>query len=267
MEPRPIITLTTDFGYKDPFVGIMKGVILKINPSVRIVDIIHDISPQNVAEAAFTLDICYKYFPHKTIHLVVVDPAVGSKRKPLLVVTDYYYFVGPDNGVFSRIYNSSANCRVYQVTAEHHFLSQRSSTFHGRDVFGPVAAWFSKGIDVEKFGDRIYDYVTMPVPVPRILDNSALEGEVIHIDRFGNVITNIELPKIEELLRVNPNKRVKVMVKGIKASIKKYYAEAVDKELYSLINSFGYLEIFVNGGSASRNFDIAVGEKVRVVLV
>jgi S-adenosylmethionine hydrolase len=266
MEPRPIITLTTDFGYKDPFAAIMKGVILNINPSVRIIDIIHDISPQNIAEAAFTLDICYKYFPHKTIHLVVVDPAVGSKRKPLIVITDYHYFVGPDNGVFSRIYNSSARCRVYQVTAEHYFLPERSSTFHGRDVFGPIAAWFSKGIEAEKFGDRIYDYVTIPIPVPRISDNNALEGEVIHIDRFGNVITNIDTEKIKELLRGNPNRSVKVMVKGTVASTKKYYAEAVDKKLYSLINSFGYLEFFVNGESASKNFDIAVGEKVRIVL-
>lgn len=267
MEPRPLITLTTDFGYKDPFVGIMKGVILSINPSVRIADITHDISPQNILEAAFTLEMSYRYFPHKTIHVVVVDPAVGSKRKPLLVATDYHYFVGPDNGVFSRVYSSSESCKVFEITAEHYFLPTKSSTFHGRDVFAPAAAWFSKGLDTEKFGDLIHDYVTIPAPVPKTEGKNLLEGEVIHVDHFGNAITNVDLQIIKELLRGQTGRNLKVLVKDIEASKKKYYSDAENKKLYSLINSFGYLELFVKGGSASENFGIAVGEKVKVIVL
>ena len=266
MEPRPLITLTTDFGYRDPFVAIMKGVILNINPSVRILDISHDVAPQNIAEAAFTLDVSYAYFPHCTIHVVVIDPAVGSERRPLLVVTDHHYFIGPDNGVFSRIYNSGGSCSVYHITSEHYFLSPRSTTFHGRDVFAPAAAWFSKGIEAEKFGDPINNYVTLLSPLPKISNNNSIEGEVIHIDRFGNAVTNIDLKIIKELLLDHAAKKLKVIVKGGEASKRKYYSEAEDKDLHFLINSFGYLELFVNGGTASGNFGISPGEKVSILI-
>jgi len=264
LEPRPLISLTTDFGYKDPFVAIMKGVILSINPSVRIVDITHDISPQNIQEAAFMLEMSYGSFPHNAIHVAVVDPSVGSERRPLLVVTAHHYFIGPDNGVFSRIYNSSERLEVIHITSDHYFLPQRSSTFHGRDVFAPVAAWMSKGIDISKFGDRVSDYVTIPVPKPIITDNNHIEGEIIHIDRFGNSITNIDIQKIlaGKRLDINP----KVVIKGMEVPLKKYYSEGEDNKLYSLINSFGYLELFVNRENASTDFEITIGEKVRVIL-
>lgn len=264
MEPRPLISLTTDFGCKDPFVAIMKGVILNINPSVRIVDITHDISPQNILEAAFALEMSYRSFPHNTIHVAVVDPGVGSERRPLLVVAAHHYFIGPDNGVFSRIYNSSERLEVIHITADHYFLPQRSSTFHGRDVFAPVAAWMSKGIDISKFGDPVSDYVTIPVPKPVVTDENRIDGEIIHIDRFGNLITNIDAQNIltGKRLDINPN----VVIKGMEVSLKKYYSEGEEKRLYFLINSFGYLELFVNRGNASADFDITIGEKVRVVL-
>jgi S-adenosyl-L-methionine hydrolase (adenosine-forming) len=267
MEPRLLITLTTDFGYKDPFVGIMKGVILTINPSVRIVDITHDISPQNISEAVFTLEMSFGSFPHKTIHVAVVDPGVGSERRPLLVVTDNHYFIGPDNGIFSRIYTMSERLEVYHLTAEHYFLPERSSTFHGRDVFAPVAAWFSKGIDVLKFGDRISDYVTIPLPVSKTTEKDIVEGEVVHIDRFGNLMTNIDIQKIKDLSGNYTGNNLKVVIKGMEAPLKKYYSEGEGNKLYSLINSFGYLELFVNRGSSSANFGIIVGEKVRVILM
>ena len=198
-----IITLTTDFGSKDPFVGIMKGVMLNINPLITIIDITHTISPQNILEAAIAVEASFSYFPHKTIHVVVVDPGVGSGRRPLLVSADYHYFIGPDNGVFSRIYKKSESLDVFHVTAEHYFLPQRSATFHGRDVFAPVAAWLAKGIHVERFGDPITDYVTLPLPAPVFLQENTIEGEVVYIDRFGNLITNIHDTMLNDLLSRN----------------------------------------------------------------
>lgn len=266
MEHSPIITLTTDFGYKDPFVGIMKGVILNINPLANIVDITHGISPQNIVEAAFTIETSFASFPSKTIHVVVVDPGVGSVRRPILVITDHHYFVGPDNGIFSQIYNLSESLNVIHITAEHYFMPQISSTFHGRDIFAPVAAWVSKGINVLNFGDTIDDYVKIPIPVPVMPSRNIIEGEAIYIDRFGNVTTNIKTQKIDELHGSKPEGKFRVIVKGSEAPLKNYYSEAADDRLYSLINSFGYLELFVKQGNASSDFGIAVGEKVGVIL-
>jgi S-adenosylmethionine hydrolase len=266
MEHGTIITLTTDFGYKDPFIGIMKGVILNINPVVQIVDITHGISPQNVIEAALSIEMSFTAFPHKTIHVIVVDPGVGSSRRPILVVTDYHYFVGPDNGVFSQIFNLTERLTVIHITSEHYFMPQRSSTFHGRDIFAPVAAWLSRGINVSNFGDTITDYVTIPVPLPAMPAKNTIEGNVIYIDHFGNAITNIQSQKINDLLKNNPNGKLKVLFKGIEAPPKDYYSQAVDNGLYSLINSFNYLELFVNKGSANSNFGITVGEKVNVIV-
>ncbi len=266
MEDRPFITLTTDFGNKDPFVGIMKGVIVSINPSVKIIDITHNISPQSILEAAYTLEMSYESFPHKTIHIAVVDPGVGSVRRPLLVATDYHYFIGPDNGVFSRIYRLTESLTVIHITAEHYFLPRRGSTFHGRDIFAPVAAWMSKGIDIERFGDPISDYVILQEPALISSSGNMVEGEVIYIDRFGNLMTNIPRQKINVSGDSEPGDGLKVVVKDREAPLKKYYSEAKDKELYSLVNSFGYLELFVNCGNASSDFGINVGEKVGVVL-
>ena len=263
MQHNSVITLTSDFGHKDPFVGIMKGVILNINPFVNIVDITHEISPQNILEAAITIEMSFETFPYKTIHVVVVDPGVGSVRRPILVITDHYYFIGPDNGVFSQIYRlQNETLSVIHITSEHYFMPNRGSTFHGRDIFAPVAAWLSRGIDSSKFGDPINDYVSIKVPVPVIQEDNTVEGEVIYIDRFGNAATNIKSQIIEDLVK----RRLKVLVKGKEAPLKNHYAEAEDPGLYSLINSFGYLEFFVFKGNASSDFGIAVGEKVELIL-
>jgi S-adenosylmethionine hydrolase len=266
MQHNPIITLTTDFGCRDPFVGIMKGTILSINPLADIVDITHDISPQNIMEAAFAIEMSFASFPYNTIHVIVVDPGVGSVRRPILVITDHHYFVGPDNGVFSQIYTLSETLTVIHITAEHYFLPHRSTTFHGRDIFAPAAAWLSKGINVSNFGEPVIDYIDLKLPVPLMPKNNIIEGEVIYIDRFGNAITNIRTEKIDNLSRSNPNGKIKVLVKNKDAPIKDYYSQAGDNGIYSLINSFGYLELFVYKGRASSDFGIAVGEKVTVIL-
>lgn len=268
MPSNPIITLTTDFGYKDPFVGIMKGVILSINPFVNIVDITHGISPQNILEAAIMIEMSFKSFPYKTIHVVVVDPGVGSARRPILVITDHYYFVGPDNGVFSLIYRlKNETFSVIHITSEHYFMPEISSTFHGRDIFAPVAAWLSRGIEYSKFGDPINDYVCIHFPEPVVLNENTAEGEVIYIDCFGNAVTNIRIGLINEFLREKAVRRPKVFFREKEAPFKSHYEEAEDENLYSLVNSFGHLELFVKRGSASSKFGIVVGEKVKLNLI
>lgn len=263
---NPVITLTTDFGNKDPFVGIMKGVILNINPYTTIVDITHGISAHNIIEAAFVIENSFSFFPRRTIHVVVVDPGVGSSRRAILVATDNHYFIGPDNGVFSRIYQISENPIVINITSEHYFLPKRSSTFHGRDVFAPVAGWLSRGIEISNFGERIQDYVSIDIPnIIRKADN-IIEGKVIYIDGFGNLITNIPAIEIEKLLNISVDKKLKIFIKDMEAPLKGYYSECKDDRLYSIINSFGYLEFFIYKGNASSTLDIKVGEKVSVIL-
>jgi len=264
MSDNPVITLTTDFGYKDPFVGIMKGVILSINPSAMVVDITHDISPHNICEASFVIAESFSYFPHRTIHVVVVDPGVGSIRRPLLIVSGYHYFIGPDNGIFSRIYNSAEGLQVINITSEHYFLPERGKTFHGRDIFAPAAAWLSRGLKINNFGDPVSNYVTLPIPETKRLRENMLVGEVIYVDRFGNLITNISSSEIESLTQNNSAVEIKVSIRDKEAPFKKHYAEASNKEISCLINSFGLLELFVKEGSASSAFGISVGEKVSV---
>ncbi len=262
----PVITLTTDFGNKDPFAGTMKGVILNINPSVNVVDITHGITPHNIIEAAFVIENCFSFFPRKTIHVVVVDPGVGSSRRALIVASENYYFVGPDNGVFSRIYKISENPVVINITSEHYFLPARSSTFHGRDIFAPVAGWLSKGIEISHFGEQIQDYVTIDMPIARRLSDNIIEGEVIYIDNFGNLITNISAIEIKSLSNLDANKKLNFFILDREAPLKNYYSEGKENSLCSIINSFGYLEFFIYRGSASSALGINVGEKVRVIL-
>lgn len=266
MQQNPIITLTTDFGYKDPFVGIMKGIIVDINPSAKVIDITHEISPQNISEAALILEMSINSFPHNTIHLVVVDPGVGSARRPILVVTENYFFIGPDNGVFSRIFSLVERLTVHHITATHYFLKQDGSTFQGRDIFAPIAGWLSKGINVSNFGDPITDYKKLSVPTPQLTSKNVIEGEVLYIDRFGNAMTNIHTKKIGEITGGNTEIKLKALMRDKEIPFKTYYAQVRDRELYSLINSFGYLELFVRNGNASKNFNIKVGEKIGVIV-
>lgn len=259
-----LITLTTDFGYKDLFAGVMKGVIFNINPSAQIVDITHGITPHDVKEAAFTIAESYRYFPPRSIHVVVVDPEVGSPRRPILISADEYYFIGPDNGVFSLVFNSGfESLEVIHLTSEHYFLPKRGSTFHGRDVFSPVAGWLSKGISISNFGEPITDYVTIEQAVP-VITNSDIKGEVIFIDYFGNAITNIRQASIDALFAMKPDGRLEVSIKDTPASFRNYYSETQGKELSALINASEYLELFVFKGSAGREFNIKTADPVTV---
>lgn len=264
-ENEPVITLTTDFGYRDPFVGIMKGVILKINPGAKIVDLTHGIAPQDVKEAAFSLGVSYKFFPEHTIHVVVVDPGVGSGRRPVLVSADKQYFIGPDNGVFSYVYEySRESLQVVHVSARRYYLLSESPTFQGRDVFAPVAAWLSRGKVISDFGDSIADYQKFEVPSPVLTASGVLTGEVIHLDRFGNAITNVRKSDIDEFCGEISLSAGKILLGGREVRLKEYYSQAEDKELYSLVNSSGYLEFFVSGGNAALEYKISIGDKIEV---
>ena len=266
MKIIPIITLSTDFGYKDPLSGIMKGVILGINPETHIVDITHGINKYNVREAALTVGMSYRQFPPRTIHVAVTDPGVGSSRRPILVVTENYYFVGPDNGIFSVVYNENQYFEVIHITADHYFLHDKSATFHARDIFSPVAAWLSKGIVASNFGETINDYVKLPFPVPTMPTKTTVEGEIIHIDHFGNAISNIRSENLEMLRSAKPDATLRVVAKGKQIALKKYYIQAEDKDLYALINSMDYLELFVCRGNASKDFELKVGDTLGVML-
>jgi S-adenosylmethionine hydrolase len=267
MPNNPVITLTTDFGYKDPFAGIMKGVILSLNPLANIVDITHGISPQSILEAMLTIGISHSSFPNNTIHIAVIDPGVGSSRRPIIVKTHRHVFVGPDNGIFSQLYNAKdKNIQVFHITSEHYLMPERSATFHGRDIFAPVAAWLSKGIEPYKFGDPVTDYVSIPVPAPDMPSKNLIHGEVLSVDHFGNLVTNITSQLLRDSLNSKAGSRIRVMIKGREAPFVNHYADAKKTEPYSLINSFGYLEIFIFSGNAASELQISTGEKVGVIL-
>jgi S-adenosyl-L-methionine hydrolase (adenosine-forming) len=262
-----IITLTTDYGTRDSFVASMKGIILRTNPQVQILDITHEIAPQDIWEAAFTLKSVYDQFPKGTVHLAVVDPGVGSGRRPIIVVTEGYFFVGPDNGLFSMIYRDAERLRVHHITAGHYFVANPGPTFHGRDIFAPVAAWLTKGIPSGNFGDEITDFIKLNIPVPKRTDSS-IDGHVVHADRFGNIITNITYKDLQSLIPQGGTMgpvTVTVMGKEIKG-MKKFYAEAAPGEPGVIINSSGHLEIFLFRQSARTALAIKRGEVVRLTV-
>jgi hypothetical protein len=262
-----IITLTSDYGSKDAFAASMKGVVYKVNPQAQIVDISHEIGPQDVWEAAFTLRAAAQYFPKGTVHLAVVDPGVGSGRRPIIVVTESYYFVGPDNGLFTLIYREAERIRVHHITSAHYFLPNPGPTFHGRDIFAPVAGWLAKGIPSGNFGEEITDYVKLNVPVPKI-SPTMVEGHVVHVDRFGNIITNIAYKHVQPLLPEGaaPNTmKISLMGKEING-LKNYYAESAPGELSAIFNSSGALEIFMFKQNARTALSAKRGEVVRISL-
>lgn len=263
----PIITLTSDFGSRDYFTASVKGVILKINPTAQLIDISHEIAPQDIWESAYVLKQAYSYFPKGSVHLAVVDPGVGTSRRPIIVVTESYYFVGPDNGLFSLIYQEAERIRVHHITAGHYFLPNPGPTFHGRDIFAPVAAWLAKGIPSGNFGDEITDYAKLNVPLPKVTENN-IDGHVVHIDRFGNIITSITYKEIQPLLGEGADPglaSVTLAGKQIKG-LKKFYAEAAPGEPGAIINSSGALEIFMYKQNARTTLSVKRGEGVRLTV-
>jgi S-adenosylmethionine hydrolase len=262
-----IITLTTDYGGRDAFAASVKGVILKINPQAQIVDISNEITPQDIWEAAYILRSAYSHFPKGTVHLAVVDPGVGSGRRPIIVVTESYYFVGPDNGVFSLIYQDAERLRVHHITSTHYFLPNPGPTFHGRDVFAPVAGWLAKGIPSGNFGEEITDFAKLNVPAPKTTGKS-IEGHVVHIDRFGNIITDITFKDIQQVMTegADPGSASVVIAGREIKGLKKFYAEANPGEPGAIINSSGALEVFMFKQNARTTLTVKRGELVRLTI-
>jgi len=263
-----IMTLTSDFGLADSFVGTMKGVMLCINPALVFVDISHQIPPQDILEGSFSLQSAYSYFPPGTIHLAVVDPGVGGLRRPLLVVTRDYLFVGPDNGLFSFIFSDSSFQAAYELTAGKYFLEPAGATFHGRDIFAPAAAWLSTGTPISEMGRTIHDPVTLKIPEPKVIGTSKIQGEIIHVDHFGNLISNIPV-ELYERLRAgwgNRSIRISILAQGI-GKIVRYYGEGSEEEPFALFNSSGWMEIFWKGSNAAEKLGVRRGEKVHLYTV
>jgi S-adenosylmethionine hydrolase len=255
-----IVALLTDFGLRDHYVGTMKGVILSVCPQATLVDLTHDIAPQDITAAALELAAAYRYFPAGTVFLVVVDPGVGSPRRGIAVEAGGYRFVGPDNGVLSLAW-SDAGAPVHVVELRNTALAraQISKTFEGRDRFAPAAGYLARGLDLGEFGPRVDDAVTLDVPEPTVID-AAIVGEVIRVDRFGNLITNIPRSLIESW-----SDSVCVIVANHQIPrLGATYAEAPSGELCALIGSTGQLEVAVNGGSAAATLRASRGARVRV---
>lgn len=245
--PNSSITLTTDFGQDDPFAGIMKGVILSVNPNARIVDITHGVPAYDILAGAMALQSSYSYFPKGTIHVAVVDPGVGTSRRPLLAVSDGHAFVGPDNGLLARAIGSEQNVRVFHLTEQEYFLKPLSQTFHGRDIFAPVAAWLSLGKGPKSFGAVIDDWIQLDWPAPRRVGNS-LFGTVLRVDRFGNLVTNISTADLASFAI----QEIEIDIKG--RTIRRIcssYAEVPSGEPFAIVGSAGLLEISVRQASAA----------------
>lgn len=255
-----IITLTTDFGLKDPYVGAMKGAMLSAAPGAAIVDITHLVSPGNILEGAFILVEACRHFPRGTVHVGVVDPGVGGERKPILVETEDYLFVGPDNGLFSLAARSFGMKKAIELTEKRFFLPEVSSTFHGRDIFGPVAAHLAAGAAPDAFGKELGKIRALDIPRPEAGDGG-VSGEVIYVDSFGNLISNIRKEDIEAFSGAG----CEVLINGaVLKGVRKTYGMAAEGAALALIGSSGYLEVAVNSGSATSALCAGVGGKVKV---
>ena len=271
-----IITLTTDFGWDDAYVASMKGVILSTNPEATIVDITHSIKPQNVAQAAFILSCCYRYFPKQSIHMAIVDPGVGSERQGIILKTPSALFVAPDNGILSYIINEfcpienttqyarslekitfKKGLEAVTITDPRFWRQPVSPTFHGRDVFAPVAAGLSLSISPYEFGDKVTSLHVFPIPKPAFDLQDKLIGHILHVDHFGNLITNIKGTDL-------PCHDVTIEARGqYIRGMSHYYEEA--EGLMAILGSSGYLEISLKSGSACDFLGMDVGDEIQVI--
>ena len=267
------ITFTTDFGLEDNFAGVMKGVVLGINPKDMMVDISHGIRPGDIREAMFMLETSVGYFPEGTIHVAVVDPGVGSGRRALIIRARGFHLVGPDNGIFTPFLGGAE--KVISIESGKFSLPAKKkrgatlqgSTFDGRDVFAPAAAWLSRGVRAEEFGPVIKDPVLLKSPAP-LLKGGRIEGIVVHVDRFGNCITDIGLALLQKLGK--SGEEMKVRVKGRSLGLAEFYLAARGKgrktrTAHAIVNSSGLLEIFVPGGSAGQMLGLSPGDRVTVL--
>ena len=264
MGKKRIITLITDFGDSSGYVGIMKGVILSINPECQIIDITHHIAPQDREEAAFVIKSANPFFPPDTIHLVVVDPGVGSGRKPIIVESSQGWFVGPDNGVFSFIFLNDHHKKVWEITNDRYFLSPVSPTFHGRDIFAPIAAHLSSGVVIHELGKELKDFVQLKGLEPEV-HQDMLKGRVVFIDHFGNLVSNISYKLFNKV--VGRNQFQITVGNRIIRSIYPTYSDAEDGEVFALFGSSQQLEVSVRNGNCQRLLNVSKGFRISVQVI
>ena len=263
LAPSRIITLMTDFGTSDHYVGVMKGVILNINPHVQIVDITHAIPPQDIHGAAFLTDSAYRYFPNGTIHVVVVDPGVGSQRRAVICQTETAYFVCPDNGILTHILHHEGRIHTVAVENSTYFLPQVSNTFHGRDIFAPVAAHLSRGVPINKMGNPFAQPTQLPSPKPQVMDKT-ITGQVIWIDAFGNLVTNISHQTLEALEGRN---NLVIHAGSTKINrLNRSYAESAVGDALAIIGSTNQLEISINQGNAAQTLRLKRGAEITICM-
>ncbi len=263
LTPSGIITLMTDFGTSDHYVGVMKGVILNINRQVEIVDITHAVPPQDIHGAAFLIDSAYRYFPSGTIHVIVVDPGVGSERRAIVCQTETAYFVCPDNGLLTHLLPNEKHAHAVAVENSAYFLPQVSNTFHGRDIFAPVGAHLSRGVPIGELGNPVTHPVQLAIPKPHVTDKRVI-GHIIWIDSFGNLVTDISHEILESLERQNG-----VVIHAGSAKIDHFnrsYAESEIGEVLAIIGSFNRLEISINQGNAAQVLGLKRGDTVTICM-
>jgi S-adenosylmethionine hydrolase len=252
---KPIVTLTTDFGLSDHYVGVMKGVILGICPDAEIVDISHEVRAFEITQAAFLLAQAARYFPPKTVHVAVVDPGVGSARRPILVEAGKQYFVGPDNGVLTMVYSSVPH-NVRHITAGKYFLTPTSTTFHGRDIFSPVGAHLARGVRSSSFGKLVEDHLKVAFDKPQRTGRRMWSGTILHIDRFGNIVTNYEVREFPDL----ETRPFEVAIGPCKVHRRALnYAEVGPGEIAFIAGSSGYFEVSANQASAAKLLGCGIG--------
>ena len=267
MARTAIITLTTDFGLNDHFVGAMKGVILEIAPEAQIIDISHAVQPFDILDGALTISQAYSYFPSGTVHMVIVDPGVGTARRPVILTGDRHLFVAPDNGVLSLIYDREERISVRHVTAEHYFLQPRSNTFHARDIFSPVAAYLAKGVEPDRFGEEITDYVRFGAPRPKPVDERTLARSGAESRSFWQSRHQHHSAGCAPTFQATPPAfKIAIGTKAQATRMCTNYAEGAPGEVFGILGSMGFLEVATNRGSAYQIMGAGKGSEVNVVM-
>jgi S-adenosyl-L-methionine hydrolase (adenosine-forming) len=255
-----IITMLSDFGLRDYFVGAVKGVMLSLNPDLMIVDISHQIPPQDIFTGAFTLGQAYSCFPSGSIHLAVVDPGVGTARKAMVASAGGHFFVAPDNGILTYVMEANEDFAAYEITADHYFRKPVSATFHGRDIFAPIAAWISRGIPLHQIGPELSSPIHLQIPALKRVRDALIQGVILAVDQFGNLITNLKPSDVQTPFK---------MMAGQKeiTSLRKTYGEGSPGEIFIVPGSTGYLEISMRSGSAAATLNLKAGVPIGVVLL
>ncbi|NVM56868.1 MAG: SAM-dependent chlorinase/fluorinase [Desulfobacterales bacterium] len=266
-EKVPVVTLLTDFGLQDEYVGVMKGVMLSINSSVRLVDLTHQVTRHDIMEAALAINASFRYFPKGSIHVILVDPGVGGKRKIICLRKEGYFFIAPDNGVLSLVIQDGKVDEICAVTNQAYFLKPVSNTFHGRDIFAPVAAHLSKGVDMLRLGQRLAlsDIITLDIPAPFLSSGHELVGNIISIDHFGNLVTNIDHETFERFRDEQRSEDIVIRLGKFKIQgVSKSYDSVQTGSPLAVFGSRNLLEISVNQADARTYFKANIGQAIRL---